>query len=135
MAPPLCPFQEKVLDVLEPILSGLININIRISQRSKLFNGEVSEKTEKVAIIMNIENSIDPQMVDREYELSQPMRSANVWAHPGHLIRVGPQRAVPKSTKNAVRLACFRSEERFFCRETECVHRTECIRLVAAWRR
>lgn len=72
-----------------------------------------------------------------DYGLERPkvLRSSSVWGHPASVIaRSGPKRA-PARTVAGDTYDCFQSEERFFCRETGCAYRNECIRLVAAWKR
>ncbi len=39
------------------------------------------------------------------------------------------------SRKEGKKPLCFRSEERFVCRELQCPLRKECMKLVARWRR
>lgn len=75
---------------------------------------------------------IENQDVENGLEARRPLVSDNVWGHPNALIaRSRPRRA---ESRSQVAMACFRSDDRFFCRDTGCKFRTECIRLVADWK-
>ncbi len=39
-----------------------------------------------------------------------------------------------KSNPEAKKPLCFRTEERFFCRQFQCPVRRKCMKLVARWR-
>lgn len=72
------------------------------------------------------------QDVENGLEARRPLLSDNVWGHPNSLTgHARPRRA--EATRQAT-IACFRSDDRFFCRDTGCKFRTECIRLVADWK-
>ena len=84
---------------------------------------------------MKAEGLIKSRDIDSRHERIPHLRSTDVWGRPATLIaRSEPKRAQAKATSTDGTYECFRSEARFYCRETGCKFRTECIRLVAAWK-